>query len=72
MTKELLLEKKEEEVRKLSDEIRDAVDKFESECDTFLLKRVKAAGRRSRKQSLFLEKLLKEWRKKSVELEKLR
>ena len=53
------------------------VSEFESVCDTFLVdakaqivKGNKAAGSRARKASLEMEKMLKEFRKKSLEAAK--
>lgn len=43
------------------------IENFTTECSSFAEKGVKAAGARARKSTLELEKLLKEFRKVSIE-----
>lgn len=52
----------------LFDRINDEIVSFQEDSNKFLVNGNKAAGVRSRKSSLALTKLFKEWREKSVEV----
>jgi hypothetical protein len=58
------------DVNGLYDEIHKVMDDLRLEMDKFVEKHNKAAGRRSRKATLTLEKLFKQWRKATVEASK--
>lgn len=57
----------EKNLSQLADEIKSAISSFNDDMEK-AVEGNKSAGQRSRKQSLNLEKLFKEWRKVSVNL----
>ena len=57
----------EKTLTQLADEIKSAISSFNDDIAN-AIERNKSAAQRSRKQSLNLEKLFKEWRKVSVNL----
>ncbi|MDR2919883.1 MAG: histone H1 [Tannerella sp.] len=54
-------------MKNLAGKIKESFDAFEKDATLQLEKSNKAAGTRARKESLELEKMLKEFRKKSIE-----
>lgn len=56
-------------MKTLLDQINESIDNFQSNASLQLDKANKAAGTRARKASLELEKMLKEFRKKSLEVQ---
>lgn len=54
-------------MKELFEKINAEIENFKTESDSLIEKGVKAAGARARKSTLELEKLLKEFRKVSVE-----
>ncbi|MFH7012388.1 histone H1 [Flavobacterium sp. FlaQc-52] len=54
-------------MKDLIEKINAELETFKSESDSLIEKGVKAAGARARKSTLELEKLLKEFRKVSIE-----
>lgn len=56
-------------MKTLLDQINEQIDNFQANATTQIEKANKAAGTRARKASLELEKKLKEFRKKSLELQ---
>lgn len=54
-------------MKSLLDQINESIDNFQTNASAQVEKGVKAAGTRARKESLRLEKQLKEFRKKSLE-----
>ncbi|SFC72786.1 histone H1 [Flavobacterium phragmitis] len=54
-------------MKDLLEKINAEIDTFKTESDSLAEKGVKAAGARARKSSLEIEKLLKEFRKVSIE-----
>ncbi|KFF11148.1 histone H1 [Flavobacterium hydatis] len=54
-------------MKDLFEKINAEFDTFKTESDSLIEKGVKAAGARARKSTLELEKLLKEFRKVSIE-----
>ena len=57
-------------MKDLITKINAEIDVFKTESDSLAEKGVKAAGARARKSSLEIEKLLKEFRKVSIENQK--
>ena len=56
-------------MKSLLDKINESIDNFQANATAQVEKGVKAAGTRARKASLELEKQLKEFRKKSLEVQ---
>lgn len=56
-------------MKTLMDQINTSIDNFQANATQQVEKANKAAGTRARKASLELEKMLKEFRKKSLELQ---
>lgn len=56
-------------MKTLLDQINEKIDNFQANATNQAEKANKAAGTRARKASLELEKLLKEFRKKSIEVQ---
>lgn len=54
-------------MKELFEKINAEIENFKTESDSLIEKGVKAAGARARKSTLELEKLLKEFRKVSIE-----
>ncbi len=54
-------------MKTLTDQINEKIDQFQADVTSHVEKANKAAGARARKASLEIEKLLKEFRKKSLE-----
>lgn len=54
-------------MKNLIEKINAEIETFKTESDSLIEKGVKAAGARARKSTLELEKLLKEFRKISIE-----
>ena len=54
-------------MKDLAAKINAEIETFKAESDSLIEKGVKAAGARSRKSTLEIEKLLKEFRKVSIE-----
>ena len=54
-------------MKELFEKINTEIENFKTESDSLIEKGVKAAGARARKSTLELEKLLKEFRKVSIE-----
>ncbi len=54
-------------MKTLTDQINEKIDQFQENVTNHVEKANKAAGARARKASLELEKMLKEFRKKSLE-----
>lgn len=54
-------------MKTITEKINEKIDHFQTNMTTHVEKANKAAGSRARKASLELEKLLKEFRKKSLE-----
>jgi len=59
--------KKQKTMKDLVAKINAEIETFKTESDSLIEKGVKAAGARARKSTLELEKLLKEFRKVSIE-----
>ena len=59
--------KKQKTMKDLVAKINAEIETFKTESDSLIEKGVKAAGARARKSSLEIEKLLKEFRKVSIE-----
>lgn len=57
-------------MNELINSINETIATFQVECESFVEKGNKAAGRRARKATLELEKLMKQFRKESVNVSK--
>lgn len=57
-------------MKNLIDTIKLQTEIFEKEADIHLNKGVKAAGARARKAALEISKLMKDYRKKSIDMDK--